>query len=85
MAATSTTTPPADTDAALQSLEERILRAVDLVAQLRQEKEAAVQTTEELRAENTRLSEELEVLQSERKQVRGRIEKLLGQMDNLAS
>jgi FtsZ-binding cell division protein ZapB len=85
MAATSTTTTSIEDGDALQSLEERILRAVDLVAQLRQEKEAAVKASEDLKAENTRLSEELEVLQSERKQVRERIEKLLGQMDNLAS
>jgi FtsZ-binding cell division protein ZapB len=84
MVATPTTTRTEDSDA-LQSLEERILRAVDLVAQLRQEKDAAVKSSDELKAENTRLSEELEALKSERKQVRGRIEKLLGQMDTLAS
>ena len=84
MAATPTTTRTEDADA-LQSLEERILRAVDLVSQLRQERDAAVKANEELKAENTRLSEELETLQSERKQVRTRIEKLLGQMDTLAS
>ncbi len=82
--ATPTTTRIEDTDA-LQNLEERILRAVDLVAHLRQEKDAAVKASDELKAENTRLSEELEALKSERKQVRGRIEKLLGQMDTLAS
>jgi len=84
MAATQTTTLVEEADA-LQSLEERILRAVDLVAQLRKEKDAAVQANDELKAENTRLSEELDSLQSERKQVRTRIEKLLGQMDTLAS
>lgn len=68
----------------LQSLEERILRAVDLVAQLRQERDAALKANEDLKVENTLLSEELESLQSERKQVRGRIEKLLGQLDQLA-
>ena len=84
MAATQTTTLVEDADA-LQSLEERILRAVDLVSQLRKEKDAVVKAHEELKAENTRLSEELDTLQSERKQVRSRIEKLLGQMDTLAS
>lgn len=73
--------PEADS---LQSLEERILRAVDLVAQLRQERDAALKANEDLKVENTLLSEELESLQSERKQVRGRIEKLLGQLDQLA-
>ena len=66
---------------ALQSLEERIVKAVELLAQYRQERDAAVKASEELKAENKRLSEELETLQSERKQVRSRIEKLLGQMD----
>jgi FtsZ-binding cell division protein ZapB len=84
MAATQTTTLIEDADA-LQSLEERILRAVDLVSQLRKEKDAVAKANEELKAENTRLSEELDSLQSERKQVRSRIEKLLGQMDTLAS
>jgi FtsZ-binding cell division protein ZapB len=84
MAATQTTTLTEDADA-LQSLEERILRAVDLVSQLRKEKDAVAKANEELKAENTRLSEELDTLQSERKQVRSRIEKLLGQMDTLAS
>jgi FtsZ-binding cell division protein ZapB len=84
MAATQTTTLIEDADA-LQSLEERILRAVDLVSQLRKEKDAAEKGAEELKVENARLSEELDSLQSERKQVRSRIEKLLGQMDTLAS
>jgi FtsZ-binding cell division protein ZapB len=84
MAATQTTTLTEDADA-LQSLEERILRAVDLVSQLRKEKDAVAKANEELKAENTRLSEELDTLQSERKQVRSRIEKLLGQMDTLAT
>jgi regulator of replication initiation timing len=84
MAATPSTTRIDDADA-LQNLEERILRAVDLVSQLRQERDAALKTNDDLKAENTRLSEELENLQSERKQVRTRIEKLLGQMDSLSS
>jgi len=86
MAATPSTTRIEDTDTdALQSLEERIIRAVDLVSQLRQERDAALKVTDDLKVENTRLSTELESLQSERKQVRTRIEKLLGQMDSLAT
>ncbi len=54
---------------ALASLEERITKAVELVTTLRAERDAAIQELEELR--------------SERKQVRTRIEKLLGQMDLL--
>ena len=78
MAATQTTSSPIVEDAdALQSLEDRILRAVELVAQLRKD-------NEDLKTEITRLSGELETMQSERKQVRSRIEKLLGQMDTLA-
>lgn len=87
-----------DDSDALASLEERILRAVELVTQLRQEKEAAEaraqaletdQSTvsknlEDLEAENASLKEELETLREERKHVRTRIEKLLGQMDSLA-
>lgn len=60
----------------LAGLEDRIVKAVQLVQRLRQEKDAALK-------ENGRLSEELEALRSERKQVRGRIEKLLGQIDTL--
>jgi hypothetical protein len=68
---------------ALSSLEERIQKAVLLVAQLRQEKEAAVEAAAEAKAENERLAQEVKSLQVERKQVRARIEKLLGQIDQL--
>jgi Protein of unknown function (DUF904). len=80
-----------DTDT-LTSLEERIQRAVQLVSTLRQEnqsavaeKDKAVQALAELQDQNNRLAEELESLKAERKQVRGRIEKLLGQMDLLSA
>ena len=69
----------------LSSLEERIQRAVQLVARLRQEKEAAVAEAVEARAEAARLAGELKSLQAERKQVRTRIEKLLGQIDQLSA
>ncbi len=89
--------PAFDSDA-LASLEERILRAVQLVTQLRQEKETAEQLAQsyaadrdsavaamaELRSENARLVEELDSLRADRKEVKTRIEKLLGQLDNLA-
>ena len=88
-----------DDSDALASLEERILRAVELVTQLRQEKEAAEarllsatadqtaasKNIEELELENAVLKEELETLRQERNQVRSRIEKLIGQMDSLGS
>ena len=73
---------------ALVSLEERILRAVELVNTLRQEKEAMeakLQPLADLQTENERLREEVESLRAERKQVRGRIEKLLGQLDTISS
>ncbi len=60
----------------LAGLEDRILKAVQLVSRLRLEKEAALK-------ENQQLNDELEALRAERKQVRGRIEKLLGTIDTL--
>ncbi len=81
----------------LSSLEERINRAVELVTILREENEAlqrklaeAVAERESARAEVAKALEqarvsaqEMDDLRSERKQVRTRIEKLLGQMDLL--
>ena len=83
----------------LASLEERIHRAVQLVSQLRQEKdtlqklfdeavaekESAGKNAAELREQNKALSEEINELKAERRQVRSRIEKLLGQMDMLSA
>ena len=77
-------TPEPETDA-LSGLEERIQKAVKLVARLREEKEQAVQAADEARAHAARLSEEVKSLQAERKQVRVRIEKLLGQIDDLSA
>jgi FtsZ-binding cell division protein ZapB len=69
---------------ALASLEERILRAAELVSALRAERDAAVAAAGNALAETQKLREELEGLRSERKNVRVRIEKLLGQMDLLS-
>jgi predicted nucleic acid-binding Zn-ribbon protein len=72
-------TPMANVDQetdSLAGLEERVLRAVQLVQRLRGEKDGLAKEIEQL-------NEELEALRSERKQVRGRIEKLLGQIDTL--
>jgi FtsZ-binding cell division protein ZapB len=71
-----------ETDA-LSGLEERIQKAVQLVNRLRQEKETALAEAADARAEAARLSEEVQILQAERRQVRTRIEKLLGQIDGL--
>lgn len=79
----------------LSSLEERIRKAVELVAALRKENEgltakleqavAGREAAEKLAAKTgdtaSVLRKEIETLQAERKQVRTRIEKLLGQMD----
>jgi FtsZ-binding cell division protein ZapB len=53
----------------------------DKVSRLASDNDQAIQS---LKAENAALSEELDSLKAERKQVRSRIEKLLGQMDVLA-
>ena len=69
----------------LSTLEERIQRAVQLVARLRQEKQAALDEAADLKSDVARLTEEVKTLQAERKQVRSRIEKLLGQIDQLST
>jgi uncharacterized coiled-coil DUF342 family protein len=75
----------------LASLEERIRRTVALVTKLRAERDAAVAELEGARktagtavAEAQKLRQELDGLRGERKQVRARIEKLLGQIDLLS-
>jgi FtsZ-binding cell division protein ZapB len=81
---------PLPDDDALANLEERIRRTVELVATLRAERDAAVAEMEAARnaagsalTDSQKNRQELESLRSERKQVRTRIEKLLGQMDLL--
>jgi chromosome segregation ATPase len=69
----------------LSNLEERIQLAVQLVARLREEKEAALAEAAEAVAQKERLADELGALQAERKQVRARIEKLLNQIDQLGA
>jgi len=68
----------------LSSLELRIQQAVQLVARLRAEKDAALEQAAASRSEAARLAEEVRTLQADRKQVRQRIEKLLGQIDHLS-
>ena len=74
----------------LASLEERIRRTVELVTTLRAERDAALSEADSVRraaggalADAQKLREELETLRGERKQVRTRIEKLLGQIESL--
>ena len=77
-------TPELETDS-LAGLEERIQKAVTLVQRLRQEKEAALKENAELKADLATYNEELDGLRAERKQVRARIEKLLGHIDQLGA
>ena len=93
------TTARVEESDSLASLEERIVRAVQLVTELRKEKDsvqkkvdealaekaAAVTAATELQEQVAALTEELESVRAERKQVRTRIEKLLGQMDLLGA
>ena len=69
----------------LTGLEERIQKAVTLVQRLRQEKEALSKEVADSKAESAAMSDELETLRAERKQVRARIEKLLGHIDQLGA
>jgi len=76
---------PAEENDSLETLENRIQQAVQLVGKLRQEKEAAVRDAMQARAEAAKLADEVKQLHTERKQVRSRIEKLLGQIDQLSA
>ena len=74
----------------LTQIEERILRAVELVTKLRQERDAALfdlnTVREELQqtdASGRTLSEEVLSLKADREKVRGRLERLLGHIDQL--
>jgi FtsZ-binding cell division protein ZapB len=85
-----------DTDALLH-LEERILRAIDLVNSLRADKQGLLSERAKLisekealetellntQAEVEELQSQLAALREERKEVKGRIERLLGQMDSI--
>jgi len=80
---------------ALAVLEQKILRAAELVAQLRQERDAALDAAGEadsLRARLTEVTRELETVKSERDAlradkdvVRKRLEKLLEQIDAIGA
>jgi FtsZ-binding cell division protein ZapB len=77
---------------ALSQLEQRIQAAVALVIRLRQEKDGALKELAETQAAweesqnaNEKLSAELQALRSERAQVRTRLEKLLGHIDQLGA
>ena len=79
----------------LSTLEERIRSAVEVVSQLRREKDAALQAAAEneplrqrlatLTAELDTVKSERDTLKSERENVRRRVEKLLEQIDALGA
>jgi FtsZ-binding cell division protein ZapB len=76
----------------LSHLEDRIQKAVELVNRLRHEKDAALKELAATQAAlgesqdtNAHLTEEIEALRTERQQVRNRIEKLLGHIDQLGA
>jgi len=86
---------PAPEQDSLFDLEERIRRTVDLVSSLRAERDTALAERDQARQELKKaadasasdiqkLRQEVEELRGERKHVRTRIEKLLGQMDLLS-
>jgi len=67
-------------------LEDKIRRAAEVVAQLRKDRDAAVngsRDTESLRKRVADLSDEVETLRAERELVRQRVGKLLEQIDAL--
>jgi FtsZ-binding cell division protein ZapB len=69
----------------LAHLEERITRAVELVSQLRAQNAELQQQLATAVANRDAAQAELTELRSERKNVRTRIEKLLGQMELLSA
>lgn len=70
---------------ALASLEERITRAVQVLTNLRSENEQLQKDKGELQQKVQQLSEEVDALRGERRQVKTRIEKLLTQLDLLSA
>lgn len=87
-----------DNEDSFAALEDRIVRAVEVVTQLRADKQDLVRQVEAANAERDaarqaagtaleraqKMVDEMDHLRTERKQVRTRIEKLLGQMDLLS-
>jgi FtsZ-binding cell division protein ZapB len=69
---------------ALAGLEDRVQKAVTLVETLRRERDALARDLSDSQGEVERLSSEVTALRTERTQVRGRIEKLLGHIDQLS-
>lgn len=77
---------------ALASLEERIAKAVELMSDLRQEREiimkdleSAIAAKEVAERETARLQQQVETLQAEQQTVKSRLQKILGQLDLLTT
>ncbi len=73
-----------------QSLEEKIYRVIELLKAARAQKAAVElelvtmrETLEAQAAESEALRQQLQVLQQERNEVRSRVEKLLGEVDQI--
>jgi len=77
--------PVRDEMDSLAHLEDRITRAVELVNHLRAENTELQEQLTAAIADRDAVQAELHELRSERKQVRTRIEKLLGQMELLSA
>jgi FtsZ-binding cell division protein ZapB len=69
----------------LAALEARVTKAVETITKLRQERDAARRDVEAARKEAAEAKAAIAKLEDERKNVRGRIEKLLGQIDLVSS
>lgn len=87
-----TPTPAPDTQDALASLEARIAKAVEVVSELRTEREIIMKDLESAIAakaaadqEVARLKQENDTLRAEHGAVKDRIQKVLGQLDQLNS
>jgi len=69
----------------LAALEARVTKAIETITKLRQERDAARRDVEAARKEATEAKAAIAKLEDERKNVRGRVEKLLGQIDLVSS
>jgi len=69
----------------LAALEARVTKAIETITKLRQERDAARRDVEAARKEAAEAKAAIAKLEDERKNVRGRVEKLLGQIDLVSS
>lgn len=91
MPANAVETVPASSNADFKSLEEKILRTIELLKSAREAKTAAERDASRLRqqlhereAEIDTMRQEMVGLRREREEVRTRVEKMLGQIESLA-